>query len=265
MQVHHCGKVFVGLVNGQVQIFRRDHTVNWDLNRLVKYSLDHLILSKPFSPATITIGTEPVCCLLPTSGALYTASGQKILMLDAWANSVIRSFTANGEQGGGGEGGSISGTEGSIMSLKNQAASAASSMVNMASMVNHMAVCGIGLWVALHHSSTVSLYHTESFIHMQDINIASNVSRALGGSSKRSIYVTALSAAKGLLWVGDLSLFLTKVTQWFSGGDQRWHSLDDPPAEAGGGAHHLWQGKHLLPRTLWPSQDVPATPAEGKD
>merc|ERR1719238_221060 len=69
-------------------------------------------------------------------------------------------------------------------------------------MVSHIAVCGIGLWVALDHSSTVSLYHTESFIHMQDINIASNVSRALGGSSKRSIYVTALSAAKGLLWVG---------------------------------------------------------------
>merc|ERR1719288_513375 len=69
-------------------------------------------------------------------------------------------------------------------------------------MVSHMAVCGIGLWVALNHSSTVSLYHTESFIHMQDINIASNVSRALGGSSKRSIYVTALSASRGLLWVG---------------------------------------------------------------
>ena len=34
-QVHHCGKVFVGLVNGQIQVFRRDHTVNWDLNRLV--------------------------------------------------------------------------------------------------------------------------------------------------------------------------------------------------------------------------------------
>ena len=160
------------------------------------------------SPATISIGTEPVCCLLPTSGALYTASGQKILMLDAWANAVIRSFMANGEQGGGGEGASISGTEGSIMSLKNQAASTASSMVNMTSMVSHMAVCGIGLWVALNHSSTVSLYHTESFIHMQDINIASNVSRALGGSSKRSIYVTALSAAKGLLWVcSNLSLF----------------------------------------------------------
>ena len=184
LQVHHCGKVFVGLVNGQVQIFRRDHTVNWDLN----------------SPATLTIGTDPVCCLLPTSGALYTASGQKILMVDAWANAVIRSFMANGEQVGG-ETPSPSVLEGSVMSLNSQAASTAASMANLGSMVSHMAVCGIGLWVALHHSSTVSLYHTESFIHMQDINIASNVSRALGGSSKRSIYVTALSAAKGLLWV----------------------------------------------------------------
>ena len=184
MQVHHCGKVFVGLVNGQVQIFRRDHTVNWDLN----------------SPATLTIGTDPVCCLLPTSGALYTASGQKILMVDAWANAVIRSFMANGEQVGS-ETPSPSVLEGSVMSLNSQAASTAASMANLGSMVSHMAVCGIGLWVALHHSSTVSLYHTESFIHMQDINIASNVSRALGGSSKRSIYVTALSAAKGLLWV----------------------------------------------------------------
>ena len=219
LQVHHCGKVFVGLVNGQVQVFRRDHTVNWDLNRLARYNYHGSVhILNHFSPATITIGTDPVCCLLPTSGALYTASGQKILMLDAWANTVIRSFLANGEQVSGG-GAGISGTEGSIVSLKNQAASAAASMVNMSSMVSHMAVCGIGLWVALHHSSTVSLYHTESFIHMQDINIASNVSRALGGASKRSIYVTALSAAKGLLWVGDnlssyLTLSSTLPTRW---------------------------------------------------
>merc|ERR1719228_3086811 len=55
-------------------------------------------------------------------------------------------------------------------------------------------------------SSTIALYHTESFIHMQDINIASNVSRVLAArdvsSNKRTIFVTALSAAKGLLWVG---------------------------------------------------------------
>merc|ERR1719350_457525 len=72
--------------------------------------------------------------------------------------------------------------------------------------VSHMAVCGVGLWVSMANSSTIALYHTESFIHMQDINIANNVSRVLAeravSSNKRSIYVTALSTAKGLLWVG---------------------------------------------------------------
>jgi len=67
-------------------------------------------------------------------------------------------------------------------------------------------VCGVGLWVCMSHSSTIGLYHTESFIHMQDINIASNVSKVLDErgvtSSKRLIYVTSMSATKGILWVG---------------------------------------------------------------
>ena len=33
--------------------------------------------------------------------------------------------------------------------------------------VSHMAVAGVGLWVAMAQSSTIALYHTESFIHMQ--------------------------------------------------------------------------------------------------
>merc|ERR1719273_876664 len=72
--------------------------------------------------------------------------------------------------------------------------------------ISHLAVAGVGLWVASYGASTVALYHTESFIHMQDIDIATNVRRVLAardlGNSKKSIYVTALSAAKGLLWVG---------------------------------------------------------------
>ena len=43
-------------------------------------------------------------------------------------------------------------------------------------------------------------------LQTQDIDIATNVRRVLAardlGNSKKSIYVTALSAAKGLLWVG---------------------------------------------------------------
>ena len=138
-------------------------------------------------PLTLGVGQDPVTCLLPAPGALYTASGQKILMLDAWTNTLVKSFTANPDQV------EAAAFQGSMVSL------AAPGVGNM---VSHMAVCGVGMWVSLDHSSTVSLYHTESFIHMQDINIASNVNRALGGASKRSIHVTALSATKGLLWVG---------------------------------------------------------------
>ena len=43
-------------------------------------------------------------------------------------------------------------------------------------------------------------------LQTQDIDIATNVRRVLAardlGNSKKSIHVTALSAAKGLLWVG---------------------------------------------------------------
>lgn len=82
--------------------------------------------------------------------------------------------------------------------------------------VNLMAHSGIGLWVSLKNSSTICLYHTETFKHLQDINIASNVLRVTSPSSGSSdcsnrdcvnskglsVTVTALMACKGLLWVG---------------------------------------------------------------
>merc|ERR1719384_460890 len=72
-----------------------------------------------------------------------------------------------------------------------------------ASNIAHMAVAGVGLWVCLANSSIISLYHTESFIHMRDIDISSNVVRVLTArDNTRAVTVTALSAAKGLLWVG---------------------------------------------------------------
>lgn len=63
-----------------------------------------------------------------------------------------------------------------------------------------MAHSGVGLWISLRQSSTICLYHTETFRHLQDINVASNVNRL--GKTSRSVHVTALMASKGLLWVG---------------------------------------------------------------
>ena len=55
LHTEYSTQVWVGLVNGTVSVFRRDHTVNWDLN----------------TPHVVTLDTCPVTCLLPVSGALY--------------------------------------------------------------------------------------------------------------------------------------------------------------------------------------------------
>ena len=163
--VQHGGKVYAGLDNGTVNIFRRDQSQS----------------------GQVCLGSEPVSCIVPAhSGLLYVSCGRTIATLDVSSASLTRNFTANAEPD--------MSSLGSLASLAGPSSLAC------------MAVCGVGLWVSLSHSSTVSLYHTESFIHMQDINIANNVSKILTArevsSHKRAIYVTALSAAKGLLWVG---------------------------------------------------------------
>lgn len=74
--------------------------------------------------------------------------------------------------------------------------------------VNLMAHAGVGLWISLKNSPIICLYHMETFKHLQDINIAHNILRVTSKSetpSKNSlstVYVTALMACKGLLWVG---------------------------------------------------------------
>jgi len=69
--------------------------------------------------------------------------------------------------------------------------------------IGAMAHSGVGLWISLRNSSTICLYHTETFRHLQDIDVASNVERVLSaGQDARAVKVTTLTASKGLLWVG---------------------------------------------------------------
>ena len=74
----------------------------------------------------------------PAASVLYAAAGRRVTVLDPATCSVLKSFTV--VETGAGEAGNT---------------------------VSHLAVAGVGLWVALAGSPTVSLYHTESFIHMQ--------------------------------------------------------------------------------------------------
>ena len=123
---------------------------------------------------TIVLGCDPVSVLLPHGDSLYTCVGSRVMLLDT-CGTVTKSLDVSSDDDH-----------------------------EQSTSIGHMAVAGVGLWVCLDNSSIISLYHTESFIHMRDIDIATNVNRVLTArdSHKRSIYVTCLSAAKGLLWVG---------------------------------------------------------------
>ncbi|XP_057322229.1 uncharacterized protein LOC130665714 isoform X1 [Microplitis mediator] len=152
-------------------------------------------------PSVICLGPDPVACLMPINNTVYAACGKKVWVLKGTSGEVIKSFSVQHEHVGN---------------------------------VHLMAHSGVGLWVALKNSSTVCLYHTETFKHLQDINIASNVLRVTKTSildrlsnsntygdninnnhnnnnsnshnnhqnSQMNVSVTALMACKGLLWVG---------------------------------------------------------------
>ena len=131
-------------------------------------------------PLIVQLGNEPTSCLMPINSSVYAACGKKVWVLNALTGEVVKNFSVQHEHVGS---------------------------------VKLMAHSGVGLWVALKNSSTVCLYHTETFKHLQDINIASNVLRVTKSTfsnsygdnlnnNHTSVSVTALLACKGLLWVG---------------------------------------------------------------
>lgn len=124
------------------------------------------------SPGVLVLGTEPITSLLPLGTSLYCACADKIYVLDAFTSDIQRTHTLGQEDG---------------------------------SQAYLMAHSGTGLWIALKNSSRISLYHTESFRHLQDVDVADGVGRFLAakqGSVRPPVTVTSLVAGRGLLWVG---------------------------------------------------------------
>lgn len=124
---------------------------------------------------TVTLETETISSLLSISPNVYAACGKRVCVLDGSTGEIQKCFD--------------------VQHGNNS--------------VNLMAHSGIGLWISLKNSSVICLYHTETFKHLQDINIASNVLKVTSSSSgtqqhkeTSSVFVTSLMACKGLLWVG---------------------------------------------------------------
>ncbi|XP_053316335.1 rho guanine nucleotide exchange factor 10 [Spea bombifrons] len=119
------------------------------------------------TPKLIKLGVLPVRSLLVMEGTIWAASGGQIFVINTETQAVEHQFDAHQEEG----------------------------MV-----VSHMAVAGVGIWIAFTTGSTLRLFHTETFEHLQDINIATPIHNMLPGQQRVS--VTSLLVCHGLLTVG---------------------------------------------------------------
>uniref|UniRef100_A0A5S6N1Y9 Rho guanine nucleotide exchange factor 10 n=1 Tax=Xenopus tropicalis TaxID=8364 RepID=A0A5S6N1Y9_XENTR len=118
-------------------------------------------------PKLIKLGVLPVRSLLIMERTIWAASGEQIFIIGQDSNAIEHQFEAHSEEG----------------------------MV-----ISHMAVAGVGIWIAFTTGSTLRLFHTETFEHLQDINIATPIHNMLPGQHRVS--VTSLLVCHGLLMVG---------------------------------------------------------------
>ncbi|XP_054421828.1 rho guanine nucleotide exchange factor 10 [Pteronotus mesoamericanus] len=117
--------------------------------------------------AVVRLGVLPVRSLLTTEDALWAASGGQVSIIGVETHTVQGQLEAHQEEG----------------------------MV-----ISHMAVAGVGIWIAFTSGSTLRLFHTETLKHLQDINIATPIHHMLPGQQRLS--VTCLLVGHGLLLVG---------------------------------------------------------------
>ncbi|XP_072189288.1 rho guanine nucleotide exchange factor 10 isoform X2 [Excalfactoria chinensis] len=116
---------------------------------------------------TVKLGVLPVRSLLVMEDTIWAACGGQIFIISTATHFIESHFEAHQEEG----------------------------MV-----ISHMAVAGVGVWIAFTSGSTLRLFHTETLKHLQDINIATPVHNMLPGQQRVS--VTSLLVCHGLLLVG---------------------------------------------------------------
>ncbi|XP_063169935.1 rho guanine nucleotide exchange factor 10 [Candoia aspera] len=115
----------------------------------------------------VKLGVLPVRGLLVMEDTIWAASGGQIFIINVESHTVECHFEAHQEEG----------------------------MV-----ISHMAVAGVGIWIAFTSGSTLRLFHTETLKHLQDVNVATLVHNMLSGQQRVS--VTSLLVCHGLLLVG---------------------------------------------------------------
>ncbi|XP_072912869.1 rho guanine nucleotide exchange factor 10 isoform X3 [Hemitrygon akajei] len=119
------------------------------------------------SPKVLKLGDLPVKSILVMEDTIWTASGGQVFIISSHTHTLQQQFVAHQEEG---------------------------------MLISHMAVAGVGVWIAFSSGSALRLFHTETLQHLQDINIAAPVHNFIPGQLRAT--VTSLLVCHGLLMVG---------------------------------------------------------------
>ncbi|XP_054978135.1 rho guanine nucleotide exchange factor 10 isoform X1 [Sorex araneus] len=121
----------------------------------------------PEPQQVVVLGVLPVRSLLLTEDTLWAACGGQVALIGLGTHALESRLEAHQDEG----------------------------MV-----VSHMAIAGVGIWVAFTMGCTLRLFHTETLQHLQDVNVATPVHHMLPGH--QHLCVSSLLVCHGLLMVG---------------------------------------------------------------
>nr|XP_034173330.1 rho guanine nucleotide exchange factor osg-1 isoform X5 [Osmia lignaria] len=152
------------------------------------YTRDHMGGWNTPDPTTVSIGTaaSPVTKMLPVSGKLWCSCHNSVKILNTHSLDIEHTFAVSND---------------TSLSVSCMASSG-----------------GLGVWISLHNSAVLRLFHSGSYECLTDINIAPAVTKMLTSCDDiirqhkaACLRVTALLACNELLWIGTSAGVLLTV------------------------------------------------------
>lgn len=127
-------------------------------------------------PKAVGLGKEPVMAIAVVTENLWCSCGNKLVVVDHDDETIKRVIEVD---------------------------------ENSKAKIKHLISYGVGVWVSVWKNPSIKLFHSETMKHVQDINIVSPVTKMqrdidsqLEKTKLDQVYVTALTADEGLLWIG---------------------------------------------------------------
>ncbi|XP_029040415.2 rho guanine nucleotide exchange factor osg-1 isoform X5 [Osmia bicornis bicornis] len=197
------------------------------------YTRDHLGGWNTPDPTTVSIGTaaSPVTKMLPVSGKLWCSCHNSVKILNTHSLDIEHTFAVSND---------------TSLSVSCMASSG-----------------GLGVWISLHNSAVLRLFHSGSYECLTDINIAPAVTKMLTSCDDiirqhkaACLRVTALLACNELLWIGtSAGVLLTVPIPHIKPSTQR---MSQPPIVTGIPHGHTGHVRFLTcVETMAPSKPDP--------